>query len=103
MGHMNTCWDFYKKWWLVTAAAKSLQSCPTPCDPIYGSPPGSSARGIFQAGALEWGAVAFSYGPGIQERLSWVLAQSFSFLVSFSLSLVSYIRLCWVSVAACKI
>ena len=42
------------------AAAKSLQSCPTLCDPMDGSPPGSSVRGIFQAGVLEWVAIAFS-------------------------------------------
>jgi len=42
------------------AAAKSLQLCPTLCDPIEGSPPGSSIRGIFQARVLEWGAIAFS-------------------------------------------
>ena len=41
-------------------AAKSLQSCPTLYDPIDGSPPGSSIRGIFQARVLEWGAIAFS-------------------------------------------
>ena len=40
--------------------AKSLQSCPTLCDTIDGSPPGSSVRGIFQARVLEWGAIAFS-------------------------------------------
>ena len=42
------------------AAAKSLQSCPTLCDPIDGSPPGSSVHGIFQLRVLEWGAIAFS-------------------------------------------
>ena len=42
------------------AAAKSLQSCPTLCDPIAGSPPGSSIHGIPQARVLEWGAIAFS-------------------------------------------
>ena len=42
------------------AAAKSLQSCPTLCDPTDGSPPGSSIHGIFQARVLEWGAIAFS-------------------------------------------
>ena len=42
------------------ATAKSLQSCPTLCDPRDGSPPGSSVHGIFQAGVLEWGAIAFS-------------------------------------------
>ena len=40
------------------SAAKSRQSCPTLCDPIDGSPPGSSFHGIFQARILEWGAIA---------------------------------------------
>ena len=39
---------------VTAAAAKSLQSCPTLCDPIDGSPPGSSVHGIFQARVLEW-------------------------------------------------
>ena len=49
--------------WTVDAAAtaKSLQLCPTLCDPIESSPPGSSIRGIFQASVLEWGAIAFSW------------------------------------------
>ena len=42
------------------AAAKSLQSCPTLCDPIDGSPPGSTAPGILQARTLEWVAISFS-------------------------------------------
>ena len=42
------------------AAAKSLQSCPTLCDPTDGSPPGSPVPGILQAGTVEWGAIAFS-------------------------------------------
>ena len=42
------------------AAAKLLQSCPTLCDPVDGSPPGSSVHGIFQARVLEWSAIAFS-------------------------------------------
>ena len=41
-------------------AAKSLQSCPTLCDPIDGSPPGSTVPGILQARTLEWVAVSFS-------------------------------------------
>ena len=45
----------------AAAAAKLLQSCPTLCDPIYGSPPGSPVPGILQARILEWGAIAFSY------------------------------------------
>ena len=42
------------------AAAKSLQSCPTLCDPIDGSPLGSSVPGILQARILEWVAISFS-------------------------------------------
>ena len=42
------------------AAAKSLQSCPTLCDPIDGSPPGSHVPGILQARTLEWVAISFS-------------------------------------------
>ena len=44
----------------AAAAAKSLQSCPTLCDPIDSSPPGSAVPGILQATALEWVAIAFS-------------------------------------------
>ena len=46
--------------WDGAAAAKSLQSCLTLCNPTDGSPPGSSVHGIFQATVLEWGATAFS-------------------------------------------
>ena len=42
------------------AAAKSLQSCPTLCDPIDSSPPGSPVPGILQARTLDWVAIAFS-------------------------------------------
>ena len=42
------------------AAAKSLQSSPTLCDPIDGSPPGSPVPGILQARTLEWAAISFS-------------------------------------------
>ena len=44
----------------AAAAAKSLQSCPTPCDPIDGSPPGSPVPGILQARTLEWVAISSS-------------------------------------------
>ena len=44
----------------MQGVAKSLQMCPTLCDPIDSNPPGSSIRGIFQARVLEWGAIAFS-------------------------------------------
>ena len=42
------------------AAAKLLQSCPTLCDPIDGSPPGSPVPGILQARTMEWVAISFS-------------------------------------------
>ena len=48
------------KFFTTAAAAKSLQSCPTLCDPIDGSPPGSSVPGILQARTLEWVASSFS-------------------------------------------
>ena len=44
----------------AAAAAKSLQSCLTLCDPIDGSPPGSSVPGILQARIPEWVAISFS-------------------------------------------
>ena len=44
----------------AAAAAKSLQSCPTLCDPIDGGPPGSPVPGILQARTLEWVAISFS-------------------------------------------
>ena len=53
----NTVWlHLYE----IPAAAKSLQSCLTLCDPIDGSPPGSAVPGILQARTLEWVAVSFS-------------------------------------------
>ena len=45
---------------IAAAAAKSLQLCPTLCDPIDGSPPGSPIPGILQARTLEWVAIPFS-------------------------------------------
>ena len=44
----------------AAAAAKSVQSCLTLCDPIDSSPPDSTVPGILQARTLEWGAIAFS-------------------------------------------
>ena len=44
----------------AAAAAKSLQSCPTVCDPMVGSPAGSPVPGILQARILEWVAISFS-------------------------------------------
>ena len=45
---------------MYAAAAKSLQSCLTLCDPIDGSPPGSPVPGVLQARTLEWVAISFS-------------------------------------------
>ena len=49
-----------KKLYAAAAAAKSLQSCPTLCNPIDGSPPGFPVPGILQARTLEWVAISFS-------------------------------------------
>ena len=54
---MRSIWDEAAE---VSAAAKSLQSYPTLCDPIDGSPPGSPIPGILQARTLEWVAISFS-------------------------------------------
>ena len=52
--------EWVQKIYAAAAAAKSLQPCPTLCDPTDGSPPGSPVPGILQARALESGAIAFS-------------------------------------------
>ena len=52
--------SFYTFYSAAAAAAKSLQLCPTLCDPIDGSPPGSPVPGILQARTLEWAAISFS-------------------------------------------
>ena len=60
----NSTFRKLRSWLLVSsapaAAAKSLQSCPTLCDPIDGSPPGSAVPGILQTRILEWVAISFS-------------------------------------------
>ena len=55
----NMCQWVYKTF-VAAAAAKSLQSCPTLCDPTDGSLPGFPAPGILQARTLEWVAISFS-------------------------------------------
>ena len=65
---------------LAAAAAKSLQSCPTLCDPIDGSPPGSAVPGILQSRVLESGAIAFSAPRGycpVYFTLYWIFMISF--------------------------
>ena len=54
----------------AAAAAKSLQLCPTLCDPIDGSPPDSAVPGILQARTLEWVAISFSTSPQILYKSS---------------------------------
>ena len=57
--HLYALWiDHHNK--SAATAAKSLRSCPTLCDPMDGSPPGSSVPGILQARTLEWAAIPFS-------------------------------------------
>ena len=57
----NVNWySHYGRWYDAAAAAKSLQLCPTLCDPIDGNPRGSPIPGILQARTLEWVAISFS-------------------------------------------
>ena len=58
----NARYHSLRPYWLsaAAAAAKLLQSCPTLCDPIDSSPPGSAVPGILQARTLEWVAISFS-------------------------------------------
>ena len=53
----------------AAAAARSLQLCPTLCDPIDGSPPSSPVPGILQAATLEW--VAISFSSAWKEKWKW--------------------------------
>ena len=64
-------WAFLVKGSLA-AAAKSFQSCPTLCDPIDGSPPGSPVPGILQARILEWAAISFSKTRATKEKIEKV-------------------------------
>jgi len=55
----------------AAATARSLQSCPTLCDPLDGSPPGSPVPGILQAITLEWVAISFSEFTTIGSKSWW--------------------------------
>ena len=59
-GYLPTAWASDMGVSMCLCYAKSLQSFPTLCDPIDGSPPGSPIPGILQARTLEWGAISFS-------------------------------------------
>ena len=68
---------------VATAAAKSLQSCPTLCNPIDDSPPGSPIPGILQARTLEWAAISFSNAWKWKVKVKslshiWLLATSWT-------------------------
>ena len=67
--------------WVYAVTAKSLQSCPTLCDPIDGSPPASPVPGILQARTLEWVPISFSNAwkwkvkvKSLSRVLAWLLA-----------------------------
>ena len=60
LSHRNICKFFGDSFAAAAAASKSLQSCPTLCNPIDGSPPGSAVPGILQARPLEWVVISFS-------------------------------------------
>ena len=59
-GQRLSNWEENTRFKYAAAAAKSLQSCPTLCNPTDGSPPGSPVPGILQARTLEWVAISFS-------------------------------------------
>ena len=54
---MHVCLNRYQLWW--PKASEVAQSCPTLCDPMDCSPPGSSVHGVFQGRVLEWAAISF--------------------------------------------
>ena len=68
-------------------AAKSLQSCPTLCDPMDGSPPGSPVPGILQARTLEWVATSFSINAGDSSsipRSGWSPGERIGYSLQYS-------------------
>ena len=76
----------------TAAAAKSLQSCLTLCDPIDGSPPGSHVPGIIQARTLEWVAISFSNAWKWKVKVKslssdWLLATPWTAAYQASLSM----------------
>ena len=63
---------FLLQWMTVKNESEVAQLCPTLSDPMDCSPPGSSARGIFQERVLEWGAIAFSITRSKHLLISWL-------------------------------
>ena len=80
----------------IVAAAKSLQSCPTLCDPIDDSPPGSAVPGILQAKTVEWVAISFSnaWKWKVKEKLLSRVRHSEGktvYFISLSLGIVTWL------------
>ena len=67
----------------AAAAAKSLQSCPTLCDPIDGNPPGSPVPGILQARTLEWVAIVLSISKSEQIKTQELLFKKPKYVSKF--------------------
>ena len=73
------------RWILYQLSHKgSPQLCPTPCDPMECSPPGSSVRGILQARILEWVAIPFSRGSSQPRDRTWVSCITGGFFTSWA-------------------
>ena len=79
----------------ISAAAKSLQSCLTLCDPIDSSPPGSSVHGILQARILEWVAISFSLKTSLVFPI--LLFSSISLHWSLKKTFLSLLAILWKS------
>ena len=77
----------------AAAAAKLLQLCPTLCNPIDGSPPGSPVPGILQARTLEWVAISFSIESSQGDNIFSVLAYIHASLLE---PLILVNQFCWI-------
>ena len=75
----------------VKSESEVAQSCPTPCDPMDCSPPGSFIHGIFQARVLEWGAIAFSTNRHSCNSFNDQLANRFLLKLSFAMLVVFWL------------
>ena len=79
----------------TAAAAKALQSCPTLCNPMDCSPPGSSVHGILQARVLEWVAISFSRGsspPRDRTQVSCIEGRLFTLWTTREVPVYIYIQ-----------
>ena len=90
------CFKYLSRW--VAAAAKSLQPCPTLCNPTDGSPPGAPVSGILQARTLEWVAISFS-----NAYITWMMfkTQSHTFCpLVYCSGCVSLSNIVWCAVSS---